>query len=148
MRFDKLYRVKFEGLYHAIASWVSWDKKPCFLEQLQNTLPLWSTSFTCVGRLWRTRHNTMVAFLIQWHVILQNGWYLWNSSLRRQFSSECIFKVSNTRVCPNLGYLKWKKKMKGNFWGYPKNKLPLNYKSFCCNLLFCSKFDQIAECYR
>ena len=25
-------------------------------------------SFTCVGRLWRSRHNTIDAILIQWHV--------------------------------------------------------------------------------
>ena len=39
-----------------------------FYEQLQNGLPLWSTSFTCVGRLWRSRHNTIKVILSQWHV--------------------------------------------------------------------------------
>ena len=35
--------------------------------KLQNTLQLWSASLTCVGRLWRSRHNTIDAILIQWH---------------------------------------------------------------------------------
>ena len=39
--------------------------------KLQNTRPLWSVSLTCVGRLWRSRHNTVDAILIQWHV---NEW--------------------------------------------------------------------------
>ena len=39
--------------------------------KLQNTQPLWSASLTCVGRLWRSRHNTIDAILIQWHV---NEW--------------------------------------------------------------------------
>ena len=38
-------------------------------EQQQNTLPLWSTSFTCVRRLWRLRYNTINIILIQWHNI-------------------------------------------------------------------------------
>ena len=29
---------------------------------------LFSASLTCVGRLWRSRHNTMDAILFQWHV--------------------------------------------------------------------------------
>ena len=36
--------------------------------KLQNTPQLWSASLTCVGRLWRSRHNTIDAILIQWHV--------------------------------------------------------------------------------
>ena len=35
--------------------------------KLQNTPQLWSASLTCVGRLWRSRHNTIDAILIQWH---------------------------------------------------------------------------------
>lgn len=38
-------------------------------EQQQNTLPLWSISFTCVRRLWRLRYNTINIILIQWHNI-------------------------------------------------------------------------------
>ena len=38
------------------------------LAKLQNTPQLWSASLTCVGRLWRSRHNTIDAILIQWHV--------------------------------------------------------------------------------
>ena len=34
--------------------------------KLQNTRPLCSASLTCVGRLWRSRHNTIDAILIQW----------------------------------------------------------------------------------
>lgn len=34
-------------------------------EQLQNSGTLWSTSFTCVGTLSGTRHNTIDTFLIQ-----------------------------------------------------------------------------------
>ena len=36
--------------------------------KLQNTPQLISASLTCVGRLWRSRHNTIDAILIQWHV--------------------------------------------------------------------------------
>ena len=36
--------------------------------KLQNTPQLISASLTCVGRLWRSRHNTIYAILIQWHV--------------------------------------------------------------------------------
>ena len=36
--------------------------------KLQNTRSFWSASLTCVGRLWRSRHNTIDAILIQWHV--------------------------------------------------------------------------------
>ena len=36
--------------------------------KLQNTPQLWSASLTCVGRLWRSRHNTIDAILIQWHL--------------------------------------------------------------------------------
>ena len=36
--------------------------------KLQNTPQLWSASLTCVGRLWRSRHNTIHAILIQWHI--------------------------------------------------------------------------------
>ena len=39
-----------------------------FSAKLQNTPQLWSASLTCVGRLWRSRHNTIHAILIQWHV--------------------------------------------------------------------------------
>ena len=39
-----------------------------FRAKLQNTPQLWSASLTCVGRLWRSRHNTIDAILIQWHV--------------------------------------------------------------------------------
>ena len=38
------------------------------MAKLQNTPQLWSASLTCVGRLWRSRHNTIDAILIQWHV--------------------------------------------------------------------------------
>mgnify|MGYP007020691306 CR=1 FL=1 len=41
------------------------------ITKLQNTRPLWSASLTCVRRLWRLRHNTVDAILIQWHV---NEW--------------------------------------------------------------------------
>ena len=39
-----------------------------FGAKLQNTPQLWSASLTCVGRLWRSRPNTIDAILIQWHV--------------------------------------------------------------------------------
>ena len=38
------------------------------MAKLQNTPQLISASLTCVGRLWRSRHNTIDAILIQWHV--------------------------------------------------------------------------------
>ena len=39
--------------------------------KLQNTRSFWSASLTCVGRLWRSRHNTIDVILNQWHV---NEW--------------------------------------------------------------------------
>ena len=42
-----------------------------FGAKLQNTPQLWFASLTCVGRLWRSRHNTIDAILIQWHA---NEW--------------------------------------------------------------------------
>lgn len=42
-----------------------------FIGAIQNTGPLKSTSFTCASVLYRTRHNTTDAILIQWEV---NKW--------------------------------------------------------------------------
>ena len=46
----------------------AWKTRQKKLAKLQNTPQLWSASLTCVGRLWRSRHNTIDAILIQWHV--------------------------------------------------------------------------------
>ena len=48
--------------------WLCYDFVKFISAKLQNTPQLWSASLTCVGRLWRSRHNTIDAILIQWHV--------------------------------------------------------------------------------
>ena len=55
-------------LIEAISSLRSFDSLRPSTAKLQNTPQLWSASLTCVGRLWRSRHNTIDAILIQWHV--------------------------------------------------------------------------------
>ena len=73
------------------------------LAKLQNTRPLWSASLTCVGRLWRPRHNTIYAILIQWHV---NEWPGILQLLREIFhwvskvNQDC---VSFTLLCSVIG---------------------------------------------
>ena len=47
------------------------ESRRVIMEQLQNTGPLWSTSFTCVGGFCRTKHITMDTIVIQWYV---NKW--------------------------------------------------------------------------
>ena len=68
-----------------------------FWAKLQNTPQLISASLTCVGRLWRSRHNTIDAILIQWHVnelrgILKLLLFLigMSSTLKHSNISKCI----------------------------------------------------------
>ena len=51
------------------------------LAKLQNTPPLWSASRTCVGRLWRSRHNTIDAI-----DMLMSCGVFWSCSLTFQKS--------------------------------------------------------------
>ena len=61
---DKIRSTSFSGSENLqIRKWL----EMC-LAKLQNTPQLWSALLTFVGRLWRSRHNTIDAILIQWHV--------------------------------------------------------------------------------
>ena len=63
--------------------------------KLQNTQPPWSASLTCVGRLWRSRHNTIDAILIQWHV---NEWPGILQLLPNKFSNTNLHQRYNVPI--------------------------------------------------
>ena len=71
--------------------------------KFQNTPQLWSASLTCVGRLWRSRHNTIDAILIQWHVNELRGILKLLLFLKRLFG-----QIKITRM----------ERQKENIWNY------------------------------
>ena len=137
--FSVIHFIKTQHKNALSASYVTVEALHSMLPaKLQNTPQLISASLTCVGRLWRSRHNTIDAILIQWHVnelrgilkllhVTSSVMYFWSLSYNRPLMSYTYDSTAffanpfsfSSRSCSTIWHWKKGNKHVRKWWETP-----------------------------